>query len=188
MNHLAHALVAHRAGSSITGNLMGDFVKGDPATRWNGPLREGILLHRRVDAFADDHPVFARSRARLRPPFRRWAGILIDVFWDHLLARRWTEYCDTPLRAFADDVYAELRREWAALPERMIPFATYLIETDLLVAYRDPAGVARAFAGMSRRVRRANPLGEAMPTLEGERAGLDVDFREFFPELLAAVG
>ena len=70
----------------------------------------------------------------------------------------------------------------------MIPFATYLIETDLLVAYRDPEGVARAFAGMSRRVRRANPLGEAMPALERERAGFEADFREFFPELLTSVG
>lgn len=187
MNHLAHALVAHRVGGSITGNLMGDFVKGDPSDRFDGVLLEGIRLHRRVDAFADEHPAFLRSRERIRPPLRRYAGILVDVFWDHLLARRWTEFCDVPLRAFADHVYTALRADWDRLPGRMTGFATYLIETDLLVAYDAPEGVARAFAGMSRRMRRPNPLGEAMPALERARAGLDADFREFFPELLAAV-
>jgi acyl carrier protein phosphodiesterase len=187
VNHLAHALVAHRAGGSITGNLMGDFVKGDPSDRWDGELLEGIRLHRRVDAFADDHPAFLRSRERLRPPLRRFAGILVDVFWDHLLARRWEEYSDRPLREFVDDVYAEIRRHRDVLPERMTGFATYMIDTDLLFAYREPAGVARAFAGMSHRMRRANPLGEAMPALERERTGLDADFGEFFPDLLAAV-
>jgi len=187
VNHLAHALVADRAGGSITGNLMGDFVTGDPSGRWDGPILEGIRLHRRVDAFADGHPAFRRSLARLQPPFRRWAGVLVDVYWDHLLARRWDEFCDRELRTFADEVYAALRRDRDALPERMAGFVAYMIETDLLVAYREPAGVARALAGMSRRVRRANPLGVALPELERERVGLDADFCAFFPALLAEV-
>lgn len=186
MNHLAHALVAHRAGGSIVGNLLGDFVKGDPRDRWEGALLEGILLHRRVDALTDAHPAFGRSRARIRPELRRWAGILVDVFYDHLLARRWEEYCDRPLRAFADDVYAALRREWDVLPERMTGFATYMIDTDLLVAYREEEGVARALAGLSRRARRAGPLRGAGAELLRERAGLDADFAEIFPDVLRA--
>jgi acyl carrier protein phosphodiesterase len=187
VNHLAHALVAHRAGGSIVGNLMGDFVKGDPRDRWEGALLEGILLHRRIDAFTDAHPAFARSRARVRPELRRWSGILVDIFYDHLLARRWGEFCDRPLRDFADGVYAALRREWDVLPERMTGFATYMIDTDLLVAYREEAGVARALAGLSRRARRAGPLRGATEELVRERAGLDADFAEIFPDLLRLV-
>ncbi|MBZ0267919.1 DUF479 domain-containing protein, partial [bacterium] len=82
MNHLAHALVAHRTGTSITGNLMGDFVKGRPEDTLDGALLEGVRLHRRVDAFTDDHPAFHRCRARVRPELRRFAGILVDVWWD----------------------------------------------------------------------------------------------------------
>jgi acyl carrier protein phosphodiesterase len=186
VNHLAHALVAHRAGGSIVGNLLGDFVKGDPRDRWKGALLEGILLHRRIDALTEVHPAFERSRRRIRPELRRWAGILVDVFYDHLLARRWEEFCDRPLRDFADEVYAALRRDWHVLPEHMTGFATYMIDTDLLVAYREEEGVARALAGMSRRVPRAGPLRDAAAELVRERAGLDADFCEIFPDLLRA--
>ena len=92
-----------------------------------------------------------------------------------------------PLRPFADDVYAALGRERDALPERMAGFVAYMIETDLLVAYGRREGVARTFAGMSRRMRRANPLNEAVQELDRERDALDADFGEFFPALLAAV-
>jgi acyl carrier protein phosphodiesterase len=188
VNHLAHALVAHRAGGSIVGNLMGDFVKGDPRGRFDGALLEGILLHRRVDAFVDAHASFARSRARIRPELRRWAGVLVDIFYDHLLARRWEEFCDRELRAFADGVYAALRAEWHVLPERMTGFAQYMLDTDLLVAYREEEGVARALAGLSRRVRGEGPLRAAIAELERERAGFDADFGELFPDLLRAFG
>ena len=93
---------------------------------------------------------------------------------------------DRPLREFADHVYAELRRELANLPPRMTGFVTYMVDTDLLVAYREQDGIARAFTGLSRRMRRDNPLAEAPVELVRERAGLEEDFLEFFPALLAA--
>jgi acyl carrier protein phosphodiesterase len=187
VNHLAHALVAERAGGSIVGNLMGDFVKGRPEDRYGGALLAGIRLHRRVDVFADENEVFARSRVRILPPLRRYAGILVDIFYDHFLAKRWTEFADRPLRDFADAVYEELRTEHDALPPRMTGFVSYMIDTDLLVAYREREGIARAFAGMSRRIRHENPLNEAIGELDREYEALESDFLEFFPQLLAAV-
>ena len=186
MNHLAHALVAHRAGGSIVGNLMGDFVKGRPEDRYGGEILAGIRLHRRIDAFADEHEAFARSRSRIQPPHRRYAGILVDIFYDHFLARGWDEFEDQGLREFVDRVYAELRRERERLPSRMTGFVTYMIDTDLLFAYREREGIARAFTGLSRRVRRENPLADAPGELDRERSGLERDFLEFFPALLAS--
>lgn len=184
MNHLAHALVAHRTGTSITGNLMGDFVKGRPEDALDGALLTGVLLHRHVDAFTDDHPAFLRCRARVRPELRRFAGILVDVWWDHVLARDWEAYGPEPLPAFAARVYAELGRNRETLPPRMLRFVDYMVTTDLLVAYATPAGLARALDGMSRRLRRENPLAEGAAEFARIAEDVAADFREFLPDLM----
>lgn len=184
MNHLAHALIAVRCGGSIVGNLMGDFVKGRPAVTLPASIREGIRLHRRVDAFTDGHPAVARSVRRFRPAYRRYAGVLADIFFDHVLARRWDELGEGALRGFADRVYGELEEARDGLPERMRRFLDYMRATDLLVAYADVEGVDRALQGLSRRLRRANPLGSGVEELERDGAGFETDFRELFPDLL----
>lgn len=188
MNHLAHALIAHRTGTSLVGNLMGDFVKGVPHDRYRGELLEGILLHRSVDAFTDDHPAFRRCRARVRPGLRRFGGILVDLYWDHVLAREWDRYHPRALPVFARRVYAALEKRRSDLPERMRSFVDYMTTTDLLVAYATREGLHRALTGMSRRMRRENPLAEGAE--EFDRIGDEVaaDFREFLPDLWRHVG
>ncbi|GJM44010.1 MAG: ACP phosphodiesterase [Gemmatimonadota bacterium] len=187
MNHLAHALVAHRTGTSLVGNLMGDFVKGSPREQYQGELLEGILLHRAVDAFTDSHPAFLRCRRRFRPPYRRWAGVLVDIFWDHVLAREWDRYGTGSLPEFAAGVYRELADHPDPLPGHMAGFVEYMTRHDLLVAYASRQGIAQALGGLSRRVRRPNPLGEGI--LELDRIGADVaaDLDEFLPDLLRQV-
>lgn len=184
MNHLAHALIAVRCGGSIVGNLLGDFVKGRPEDRWSGEVLDGIRLHRRVDALTDAHPATARSLRRFRPEFRRWGGVLADIFYDHLLARGWDELGEGTLRAFSDRVLAELEAARPELPERMLLFVDYMHASDLLVSYAEVEGVDRALQGVSRRVRRANPLGRGVEELEREESGFESDFRELFPDLL----
>jgi acyl carrier protein phosphodiesterase len=188
VNHLAHALLAADTGTSIVGALMGDFVKGRPGDLYSGALLEGILLHREVDAFTDAHEIFARSRRRIAAPHRRFSGVLVDIFYDHFLARHWSEFSPVPLRAFADDVHARLARRESELPERMRGFVRYMIETDLLVSYRERSGIERALRGMSSRLSRPNPLAGGLAALDAEHAGLERDFFEFFPELRAAFG
>ncbi len=187
MNHLAHALVADRSGTSLVGNLLGDFVKGSPETRYEGELLRGIRLHRRIDVLTDGHRLFRRSRARIRNDLRRYSGILVDLFYDHLLARRWEEYSEVPLPAFADRVYSELEAARDELPDRMQRFVSFMIRTDLLVSYRDQEGIGTALTGISRRMRRRNPLAGAGTELTRIENGLGEDFRGFFPDLLREV-
>ncbi len=188
MNHLAHALIAHRTGTSLVGNLLGDFVKGRPEDAWSGDLLLGIRLHRRVDAFTDDHPAFMRCRARFRPGFRRFAGILVDLFWDHVLARDWPRYGPATLAGFTNDVYVTLGESRPILPERMLRFVDYMTSTNLLVAYAERDGIARALEGMSRRMKRENPLSEGI--VELDRLGIEItsDFGEFLPDLWSELG
>ncbi|MEJ2383825.1 MAG: DUF479 domain-containing protein, partial [Xanthomonadales bacterium] len=93
MNFLAHLFLAGDEEALRLGALLGDFVRGREAlAAYPEPVREGIRMHRHIDAFIDTLPDFERLRSGFEPPFRRYAGIIIDLGLDHELARRWPEY------------------------------------------------------------------------------------------------
>src|SRR5947207_2056858 len=105
MNHLAHVLLAGPEQDSVLGNLVADDVKGRPT----GRLAEGIVMHRRIDTFVDAHPATLRSIQVLPPQYRRYGGIMLDVWHDHLIATRWHSFSALELAAFAEDVYSTIR-------------------------------------------------------------------------------
>lgn len=184
MNYLAHLHLAEDSDEALVGNLLGDFVKGRP-DRLDYPdtVRRGILLHRRVDSFTDHHPIFTASRARLEPPYRRFAGIIIDLAYDHFLARDWADYHDEPLPAFAARAYRALARHHHQLPPRLQRMAPIMSEQDWLSAYRELDNVERSLAGIARRLSRPTPLASSGEQLRRHYAGLEADFRAFMPEL-----
>jgi len=102
MNFLAHLYLADPQPLGLLGSLMGDFVKGPLGGRYPEPITRGIMLHRRIDTFTDAHAVVRASRTRISPGRRRFAGIMIDVFYDHFLARDWARYCPEQLKASAN--------------------------------------------------------------------------------------
>src|SRR5688572_11794852 len=105
MNYLAHALLSHQSAEAILGALLGDFVKGPVGAEYPPAVRDAIHLHRLIDRYTDSHPVVLSSRRLVSDARRRFAPIMIDMFYDHFLARHWSDYCDTPLRQFARQVY-----------------------------------------------------------------------------------
>ncbi len=167
---------------------MGDFVKGDPADRFRDDLVEGIHLHRAVDAFTDEHPAFLRARDRLVAPYRRWAGVLVDIFWDHALARAWDRHGTGELPQFAARVYEELGERRSELPSRMARFVDHMTGVDLLVAYGRRDGIDRALRGLSVRVRSENPFADAVRELDRIGPDLAGDLEEFLPDLWRHVG
>jgi acyl carrier protein phosphodiesterase len=142
-------------------------------------------MHQRVDAFSDSHAAFARSRRRFQPPHRRYAGVLVDLVYDHFLAAHWEDYSPEPLSDFTRRAYAVLASREAILPARLQGMLPRMIADDWLSAYRDLDNVGRALRGISHRLRRANPLGDSLAALRANYAGLEKDFHEFFPELAA---
>lgn len=179
MNFLGHLWVARRTNTSPVGSMLGDFVKGDASREWSGELLEGIELHRRVDTFTDSHAAFRRTRDRLDPRLRRYAGIVVDILWDHVLARDWDEYDDEPLRTVADGMYHDLMRAAPVLPEGMLRFVRYALATDVFWAYRTVDGIDRVMKGVSRRLTRENPIHEAAAEIAAQGDALADDFREF---------
>lgn len=184
MNHLAHALLSAPADDVTFGGLIADFLRGrvDPALPRG--VRLGVALHRAVDVYTDSHAEVAAARARFEPPYRRYAGILLDIWFDHLLARDWATYGIGTLHDFSGRVRELLVRRDAELPEAMRGFVRYLLAHDLPERYREPAMIGEVLRGMSTRLSRANPLAEALPILQRDAAALERHFAAFFPQLL----
>jgi acyl carrier protein phosphodiesterase len=183
VNVLAHALLAgHDAGLRL-GGVMGDFVRGTPDESLPARVRDGIYLHRAIDGYTDTHPLVRNAREAMPPPFRRYAGIFLDVWFDHCLARDFTRYCATPLHVFSDDLRAELHAAEPLLPDGLKRFLSYMDANDLPAGYANVDRVAAALGGLSRRLSRANPVGESVPLLLEHDAMLRETFAEFFPQL-----
>ncbi len=187
MNYLAHLYLADDDPESVVGSLMGDFVKGRVDTGRSPVIRHAILQHRRIDSFTDAHPLVKRSKQRIRPEFRRYAGILIDVFYDHFLATEWRNYAKLPLEVFAANVNDQVNHHLERLPSRMQQSMRYMVANNLLTTYQTVDGIGRALRGIETRLRRPSRLGEAVADLERTYLPLREDFSAFFPKLITFV-
>ncbi len=166
------------------GGLLGDFWHGAPDPHWPPRLRAGVLLHRKIDAYTDSHPFVAEARRLFDAPLRRYAGILLDMYFDHALAREWSRYADESLAVLSTRVLDLVAANAAQLPPDLQRFAQYMRNHGLFVGYAQRATIEQALAGISRRLRRANPLAEAGPALWQRAAALDEIFTRFFPDLI----
>ncbi len=189
MNYLAHALLAGPDPESRLGGLLGDFVKGTPASfdpRLPPGVVTGIALHRQIDRYADTHPAFQASRGRVSALRRRYSGIMIDMFYDHFLALQWSHYSDQTLHEFAADTYALLADHAALLPPRLRGLLPHMREQNWLVSYADAAGIGTALDGISRhRLMRANPLAGGVEELLSNYADMEADFGTFMGAAVA---
>ncbi len=185
MNHLAHALLAGDDDALRLGGMLGDFVRGTPDAAWPRGVVAGIRLHRAIDVYTDAHPQVLAAKARLAPPYRRYAGILLDMWFDHALARDFPRWSTVPLAQFSADLRALLSDRQAQLPPALQRFLTYMQTHDLPAAYAQPQVLGRALAGVGQRLQRANPLADALPVLQAQAGALDRHFEVFFPELQA---
>lgn len=189
MNYLAHLLLPGDDDDLRLGGLIGDFLRGRSVESFAPRVQAGIRLHQEIDRLTDAHPVFRRSRARLHEPLGRFSGVVVDVGYDHFLAASFDQWhAGQSLAEFSQEIYALLERRRDELPPRLEGALPWIIGEDWLSAYADFEHLERAFHGMSRRVKRANPLREAQAALAANYEELAGDFEEFFPELRAASG
>jgi acyl carrier protein phosphodiesterase len=182
MNYLAHLHLGGDQPAQLLGSLYGDFVKGWLSGQWPPEIEAAIRLHRRIDAFTDSHPLLAESRARFPQARRRYAGILLDVFFDHCLARHWHDYAAEPLAQFSGRVYQVLLQE-PQLPGRLALIAPRMAAQDWLGSYGEFAVLQQVLVGMQRRLSHPERLDGALDELERLYDPLLADFREFYPQL-----
>jgi len=182
MNYLAHLHLGGQRPGQWLGSLYGDFVKGRLQGQYDPEIEAAIQLHRSIDVFTDRHPLVDTALSRFSLTRRRYAGIVLDVFFDHCLARDWTLYAERPLALFTSDVYRVLSTE-PQLPERLARIAPYMVADDWLGSYREFEVLEQVLRGISRRLTRPEELAAAMQELRRLYEPLSEDFRLFYPQL-----
>jgi len=186
MNHLAHALLAGDDEWLQLGGMLGDFVHGQPDPELFPPrVIAGIRLHRAIDVYTDAHPEVLAAKALLPSPYRRYAGILLDMWFDHCLARDFPRWSTRRLQDCSEALRALLHRHDALLPPALRQFRGYMDAHGLPAGYADRAVLGHALAGIGQRLSRANPLDSALPVLVQRELALQERFDAFFPQLQA---
>jgi len=186
MNFLAHAYLSRATPELLTGGLLGDFVKGRIDGQYAPRVCAGIVLHRAIDRYTDDHPLVQAARERVSPERRRFAGILMDVFYDHFLARDWHRFSNQPLGHFTRHVYTVLWPQRHTFPDRLQRMLPWMRAEDWLASYAEIESIDAALRGMARRFRfadRARPLADGVHDLVAHYDVLEREFHEFFPQL-----
>jgi acyl carrier protein phosphodiesterase len=187
MNYLAHLYLAEDSADSIIGNLLGDFVKGRLDDRYREEIVKGITTHRKVDSFTDSHELILSSKRLISAERRRFSGIIVDLGFDHFLARNWSEYSSVDLGVFTKKIYDLLNDHENLLPDGLKSVVHRMAEEDWLGSYKEVEGVGKALDRIARRFKRENNLTGAVEELVKNYKKLEENFRAFFPQLTSYV-
>jgi acyl carrier protein phosphodiesterase len=182
---LAHLFFAGPGEEALLGSLLGDFVKGNPVGRFPSAVTEAIVFHRKIDSFSDKHIITRRSRDRINPLRRRFAGIIVDVCYDHFLSRHWRQFSPVDLKSFVGRVYSMLDKNRALLPERLRRILPHMIAENWLGNYSRLEEVGLALDRIAGRLSRGGDFKGAVAEIEANYRDLEADFLGFFPDLAA---
>jgi len=191
MNYLAHLYLSEDSEESVIGSIIADFVKGLLVDQYNPTVLKAIEVHRKVDAFTDTHVIVLESRKLFSSKRRRFAGIIIDVAFDHFLAKNWSLYSNVELIDFIDKSYAILKRYRKLLPGDLKFAVPRMIEEDWLGSYKHLEAIGITLDKISKRIEkkfgRRNNLSGAIEEVKSNYIELETNFKVFFPELVSYV-
>ncbi len=187
MNYLAHFFLASHQGNARLGGFLADFVRGDDKQRYSKEIQFEIHIHKLIDAYTDSHPVVLNAKKLVEEKKRRYMGIALDVFYDHKLAQNWNRYSAVSLSEFTQQTYRILQDNHTLLPQNIQEFVPFLIQEDLLTAYKDMQGFAKTIRRLSRRLSKGDMLVNCISDIEEQYSAFSVGFDEFFPELIEYV-
>ena len=182
MNFLAHLYLSGKDEQLMIGNFIADSVKGSSYQKFPDGIKKGILLHRAIDFYSDTHPVFLKSVKRLRPNYRKYAGVIVDIFYDHYLAKNWKDYSDKPLEKYASEVYSLMLKNIFLMPQKSLLFLKYAIRTNRLVSYGTKDGIAEVLFGMSHRTTFKSNMELATEELKKYNSEFENEFKLFFED------
>lgn len=184
MNFLAHAYLSGSDNKILVGNFIGDFIKGKQALlALEAGIAKGVEFHRAIDAYTDNHAVVHASKNRLRPKYRHYSGVIVDVFYDHFLAANWQTYHRKQLSDFAAATYTTIQSFSDILPTRFKGMFPYMIRSNWLVSYAQPEAIRRTLSGMASRTPYTSRMEEAHADLKDHYDAFLTEFEAFFPDL-----
>jgi acyl carrier protein phosphodiesterase len=187
MNWLAHLYLSDDNAEFRVGNLLPDLIRKRQLIDLPEAFQRGIRRHRQIDAFTDAHPRVRSCVARFPAPYRRFGGILTDVYFDHLLARDWRRYSAVPLPGFIEDVYRDIGRCLPEIPREACLPLERMRQEDWLGSYHQLAGITEILKRIGSRFRRPFDLTGSLPSFQEQEAAFSADFHAFFPDMIARV-
>ena len=187
MNLLAHCYLSGNSTDLLIGNFIADSIKGKHYDTYNDEIIRGIKLHRMIDEFTDNHDIVKISKRRLAPKYGKYAAVIVDIFYDHLLALNWKIYSDIELKKFAIHVYEVLLVNEKILPEKVQEFLPYMVEQNWLYNYSTIEGIDKSLKGMAHRAKFDSHMEIAAVDLKENLKLFGSEFELFFPELIQFV-
>lgn len=187
MNYLAHLFLVENTPESLVGAMLGDFVKGAAKNNYSPVIQRNIELHRRIDSFTDAHPIVRDGKTMVAAERRRFAGVLLDIFYDHFLARHWNHFSPVDLPTFTRNAYAVLHERHELLPEKLQRMLPFMRAEDWLGSYARVEWVELTLQRMAKRLTRGAALASGGIELRTHYDRFEADFLRFFPDLRAFV-
>uniref|UniRef100_UPI00404B1B4E acyl carrier protein phosphodiesterase n=1 Tax=Gelidibacter sp. TaxID=2018083 RepID=UPI00404B1B4E len=183
MNFLAHIYLSNNHPMVTIGNFIADGIKGKDYKNFPKDIQIGILLHREIDTFTDAHPLVRQSTKRLHQNYSHYSGVIVDILYDHFLAKNWNSYSDVPLETFVDDFYDLLETHYELLPTRIQKMMPYMLADNWLVSYAKIEGIQKVLDGMNRRTKLVSGMNNATSELQQYYTEFEEEFTVFFEEL-----
>ena len=183
MNHLAHTFLAPDSAEARVGSILGDFSRGVDWSALPAPVLAGVRHHLAVDTFTDQHPHVLASKQLFSKQRRRFAGVALDILYDHFLLRHWHRYSDFEQTAFIHTVYRELSAHEPVMPPAMIKVTRRMVEHDWFSAYQELDNIGFALDRVAERIRFPNQFTGIIDEIRENERQLEANFLQFFPEL-----
>lgn len=187
MNFLAHIYLSGDSRELLIGNFIGDYVKGKDYEKYPPAIQEGILLHRKIDSFTDNHPITRNAKGFVRERYGLYAGIVVDIFYDHFLSANWDAYSEMPLKTYVRNRYRILDSGFSIFPSGVKSWFPYFIKSNWLEAYTTFHGLIMVFKRMSYRTSLPDHSEYAVARLQDNYDVMEKYFREFFEEMRSFV-
>lgn len=185
MNFLAHLYLSGSNEKIKVGNFIGDFVKGNQLEIYDSEIQKGIKLHREIDHFTDTHEIVLKSKVRLRESFGHYSPVIVDIFYDHFLAKNWIEFYPIELKKYTADFYTMIANYSSIVPDAVNNMLTYMKAGNWLYNYQFLEGINKALSGMAKRTKFDSKMETATASLEENYEAFQNEFNEFFPLLVS---
>lgn len=184
MNFLAHIYLSGDNEKVIVGNFIADGIRGKQYKNYPKEIQDGILLHREIDTFTDAHKIVRQSTKRLHKNYGHYSGVIVDILYDHFLAKNWHLYSDVPLENYTKNFYGLMGRNTELLPERVQLMLPHMIAGNWLLSYASIEGITKVLEGMNRRTKNRSQMNLAVNELEIFYVEFEDEFTRFFEELI----
>jgi len=187
MNFLAHCFLSGSNEQHLVGNFLGDYIGNRPLKQYAAGIQEGILLHRKIDTFTDAHPQVLKGVRRLYPYHHKYSAVVIDIFYDFLLAHNWSKYSDQPLAEYTQQTYKILLEYIEIMPARLQKNLPLMVADDWLRNYGTRMGLENTFRRLQGRVSKPSHLSNTLDSLDRDFTNLNEEFNRFFPDIIEYV-